>query len=80
MVALEGKPSTTQQRPSNDSPDRLAALERVRRLRETGVSFQQIANTLNQEGTPTLSGRGQWQPGTIGKMMGETFNSRGSEA
>lgn len=78
--ALEGKPSTAHQRPINETPERLAALERVRRLRETGASFQQIASTLNLEGIPTLSGRGQWQPGTVGKLLGETANSRGNKA
>ena len=72
VSALEGKPSTTHQRPIDDSPERLAVLERVRQLRETGASFQRIADTLNREGTPTLSGRGQWRGGTVGKLLDAT--------
>ncbi len=69
VAALEGKPSTTHQRPINDATDRDKAMERVRQLRDTGASFQQIAGTLNREGIPTLSGRGQWQGGTVGRLL-----------
>ena len=50
--------------------DRDQALERVRQLRVTGASYQVIADALNREGFPTITGRGQWQPGTVGKLLG----------
>ena len=34
-----------------------------------GMSNRHIAAQLNEEGVPTLSGKGEWQPGTVGKMV-----------
>jgi Recombinase len=40
-------------------------------LRDAGLSLQQIADLFNAEGVPTLSGKGRWQKGTIGKLLAE---------
>jgi Recombinase len=34
-------------------------------------SVQAIANQLNAEGVPTLSGRGRWQKGTVGDLLAQ---------
>jgi hypothetical protein len=46
-------------------------LTRLHTPREAGLSLQQIADLLNAERVPTLSGKGRWQKGTIGKLLGQ---------
>ena len=46
-------------------------LARIRTLYVEGHSLQAIANQLNPERVPTLSGRGSWKKGTIGSLLGE---------
>jgi hypothetical protein len=55
--------------PSSSSPTKDELLTRLRTLREAGFSLQQIATLLNAEGVPTLSGKGQWQKGTIRNLL-----------
>jgi hypothetical protein len=50
---------------------RAASLARMRALQAEGLSHQGIAKQLNAEGVPTLSRRGQWQAGTVGKMLAQ---------
>jgi hypothetical protein len=38
-------------------------------MQAEGLSLQAIANRLNHEGVPTLSGKGKWQKGTIGNLL-----------
>jgi hypothetical protein len=33
------------------------------------LSLQHIADRLNADGVPTLSGKGKWQKGTIGNLL-----------
>jgi hypothetical protein len=47
------------------------ALRQIRRLQGEGLSLQSIANQLNAEGIPTLSGKGRWQKGTISNLLAE---------
>jgi hypothetical protein len=35
------------------------------------LSLQKMANRLNSDGVPTLSGKGRWQKGTIGKLLAQ---------
>jgi excisionase family DNA binding protein len=53
------------------SPDarKPAVLARLWAMQAEGLSHQEMANRLNAEGVPTLSGRGQWQAGTVGKLL-----------
>jgi Recombinase len=44
-------------------------LDRLRAMQAEGLSLQAMANRLNSEGVPTLSGKGRWQKGTIGKLL-----------
>jgi hypothetical protein len=51
------------------APDRAAVLQRLRAMQAEGLSLQAMADRFNLEGVPTLSGKGRWQKGTIGKLM-----------
>lgn len=60
--------TVTQQtgRPPLDIPPEVAA--RILDLRGDGSSFQKIADTLNTEGVPTLTGTGKWHKSSAGKV------------
>jgi hypothetical protein len=40
-------------------------------MQAEGLSLQAMANPLNAEGVPTLSGKGRWQKGTIGNLLAQ---------
>jgi excisionase family DNA binding protein len=46
-------------------------LARLRTLQAEGHSLQTIADQMNAEGVPTLTGRGRWQKGTVGKLLAQ---------
>jgi hypothetical protein len=48
-----------------------AVVARLRALKAEGLSLQAIANRLNAEGEPTLSGRRVWQKGTVGDLLAD---------
>jgi hypothetical protein len=48
-----------------------AVLTRLRVVQAEGLSLQKIADRLNNEGVPTLSGKGQWRKGTIGNLLAQ---------
>jgi excisionase family DNA binding protein len=48
---------------------RTAILQRLQAMRAEGLSQQAMADRFNKEQIPTLSGRGRWQAGTIGKLL-----------
>jgi hypothetical protein len=52
-------------------PDKRVVLQRLRTMQAEGLSLQAIANRLNNEGLPTLSGKGRWQKGTIGRLLAQ---------
>jgi excisionase family DNA binding protein len=58
-------------RPPDGPSGKSAILVRLRTMQAEGLSLQAMANRLNDEGIPTLSGRGRWQKGTIGNMLAE---------
>jgi hypothetical protein len=41
----------------------------IQSLHNEGLSFRKIAEKLNEQGTPTLSGSGLWQSGTVCKIL-----------
>jgi Recombinase len=53
------------------STAKAAVLKRLRAMQAEGLSMQAIANRLNKEGVPTLSGKGRWQKGTIGNLLAQ---------
>jgi hypothetical protein len=52
-----------------DTPDKAALVARLHQMRASGLSLSQIAGQLQAEGVPTLSGKGQWQKGTVDKLL-----------
>jgi DNA invertase Pin-like site-specific DNA recombinase len=44
--------------------------ERIRSMRADGMSLQAIADTLNQEGVPTLRGGRKWRPSSVQAAAG----------
>ena len=55
-------------RPSvRDDP---ALTQRIRSMRGDGMSLQAIADTLNEEGVPTLRGGRQWRPSSVQAAAG----------
>ena len=52
-----------------DIPDKAALVARLHQMRASGLSLSQIAGQLQAEGLPTLSGKGQWQKGTVDKLL-----------
>ena len=59
----------TRQRPPAQKAE---LLTRIRDLKTEGFSLQYIADRLNADGVPTISGRGRWQKGTIGNLLAQT--------
>jgi excisionase family DNA binding protein len=57
-------------RPALAAP-KAAVLKRLRAMQAEGLSLQAIADRLNKEGVLTLSGKGQWQQGTIGNLLAQ---------
>jgi hypothetical protein len=58
-------------RPHSDNaenPRRSDIVERIKKMSSEGFSETKIADTFNKEGILTLSGRGEWQRGTIHKL------------
>jgi Recombinase len=55
--------------PPAEPQPKAALLQRLQALQAEGLSLQKIADRLNHEGVPTLSGRGTWQKGTIGNLL-----------
>jgi hypothetical protein len=58
------------------TPDKAALLHKLRTLYAEGFSLQAMADRFNTEGIPTLSGRGQWQKGTIGRLLAQRDETR----
>jgi len=57
--------------------DRPELVQRIRAMRETGMTLQAIADTLNKEGVPTARGGAQWRPSSIQSTLGRrTHTSR----
>ena len=69
--SLPSEPITITALPAMASPNKAELVTWLRTLRGSGLSLQQIAAELNARGIPTLSGRGRWQKGTIGKLLNE---------
>jgi len=44
-------------------------IARVLKLRDEGLGKARIANAMNGEGWPTLSGRGVWSTGAVGRIL-----------
>jgi hypothetical protein len=60
-------------RPAIAAP-KAAVLKQLRAMQAEGLSLQAMANRLNNEGVPTLSGKGLWKKGTISNLLHEAEN------
>jgi hypothetical protein len=69
LPAIPVRPLTAQ--PKNHPEQKAEVLRRIRDLKAEGFSLQHIADRLNADGVPTLSGRGRWQKGTIGHLLAQ---------
>jgi hypothetical protein len=45
------------------------AVDRIRELRDTGMSVAGIARQLNDEDVPTPTGRGRWHPPGVARAL-----------
>lgn len=52
-----------------DNLEHLAQTARMQELRESGLSLEAIAETLNAEQYPTPSGRGRWHATTVDRVL-----------
>jgi hypothetical protein len=57
--------------PAMASPSKAELVTWLHTLRGSGMSLQHMAEELNARGIPTLSGKGRWQKGTIGKLLAQ---------
>jgi hypothetical protein len=55
---------------ATSSPTKADLLTRIRAMHKS-LSYPAIADQLNAEGIPTLSGKGRWQKGTIGNLLAQ---------
>lgn len=74
MNRIEHRPEPAKMEPppratAKPSPDRKEVLSRIQELHKQGLSHLKIAGELNSQGLPTFSGRGQWQAGTVQKLL-----------
>jgi uncharacterized protein YcbX len=78
-VSIDDMNSTTHHTADMSYAQRRPALvQRIRTMTAEGLSTQIIANRLNAEGVPTLSGRGTWKKGTIGNLLAEDLGAHGT--
>ena len=59
--------ATAAQQPAR--PDKAALVARLHAMRANGMSLKAMVDQLQAEGLPTLSGKGQWQKGTVDKLL-----------
>jgi hypothetical protein len=71
VPALPVHSSAALRRAPEGKDQKTAILSRLQALQAEGLSLQTIANRLNNEGVPTLSGKGRWQKGTIGNLLAQ---------
>ena len=55
--------------PQPARPDKAALVARLHEMRARGMSLKAMVDQLQAEGLPTLSGHGQWQKGTVDKLL-----------
>lgn len=60
--------------------DKAALVARLHQMRASGLSLSQIAGQLQAEGLPTFSGKGQWQKGTVDKLLRKQASVRGRQS
>jgi hypothetical protein len=51
------------------SQDSHAIISTITKLRESGMYFKQIAQHIESQGVPTLSGKGEWSAAAVSKLL-----------
>jgi hypothetical protein len=54
--------------------------QRIQSMRAAGQSLRAIADALNREGVPTLSGSGKWDKGKLSKLLSRLSAQRPVQA
>ena len=62
--------------PQPARPDKAALVTRLHAMRANGMSLKAMVDQLQAEGLPTLSGHGQWQKGTVDKLLHSQSRAR----
>ena len=63
-------------RRSEPTDAKAAILAKVNELRSAGLSLRKMADRLNAESVPTLSGAGGWNAGTISKLLKKAASAK----
>jgi hypothetical protein len=71
VPALPVHSNTARIRAPEGKDQKTVILSRLQAMQTDGLSLQMIANRLNAEGVPTLSGKGRWQKGTISNLLAQ---------
>ena len=65
-----GKPKAAKEMKPEKSEDyRQTLSQRIQNMRDEGTSFVKIADQLNQEGVPTVSGIGKWYASSVFQLF-----------
>ena len=48
-----------------------SVMDMIKQLRDAGLSFEKIAQQLDEDSVPTPSGRGRWRGQTVSKLLKE---------
>lgn len=71
--AFDEKPTERTSGSSRPATGDVPALkERIRAMHSTGMTLQDIADRLNEEGVPTLRGGAKWRPSALQPTIGDT--------
>jgi hypothetical protein len=70
-------PSPPEPSPPASIPPKAAVVQRLQAMKANGLSLQAMADRLNAEGVPTLSGKGCWQKGTVGNLLAQSGTPAG---
>jgi hypothetical protein len=69
VPAISVRPLVRSTEPSTKAESKAAILQRLHALQAEGLTLQAMAERLNADGVPTLSGKGRWQKGTIANLF-----------
>jgi DNA invertase Pin-like site-specific DNA recombinase len=67
LASLRARGKATGRPAVADTPDLMA---RIRAMRDAGDTLQEIADTLNAEGVPTVRGGAMWRPSSVQSAAG----------
>lgn len=68
-VVASKKQTKDLQTQTKNSPNDDERLETIKRLRKEGFSYEKIARYLEDNGVPTISGRGKWRGQAVSKLI-----------